>query len=47
MENDNVGIETPLFMDFAVEVPDGVQIEQNAGGDCVTWDGDSSGCDDD
>jgi hypothetical protein len=35
----------PLFMDFVIEVPVNMEIEQNAGQDCVSW-GDAP-CDDD
>lgn len=36
----------PFFMDFAFELPKGVQIESKTQiRDCVTWD--VSGCDDD
>ena len=35
----------PLFLDFAIEVPEDMEIEQNAGQDCVTWG--ESPCDDD
>ena len=35
----------PLFLDFVIEVPEGMEIEQNASNDCVTWG--TAPCDDD
>lgn len=38
--------QIPFFMDFAFELPQGVEIESNSqGGDCITWS--EAGCDDD
>ena len=45
MEQEIQTEDVPLFLDFVVEVPTGMHIEQGDGKDCVTW-GDS-GCDDD
>lgn len=42
----NETTETPLFLDFAFEVPEHVEIEQgNRSQDCVSWG--AAGCDDD
>lgn len=35
----------PLFLEFVIEVPEDMEIEENAGQDCVTWG--TAPCDDD